>query len=154
MGHCFSPWPAHTVFTSVLPCASRPELAFVPLSLCDTSGTHRSPGTGRPEGKQQRDCRPPWLRGKSRRAPLPHGRDAGSVDSAPPPPQSRLWDESWACLGVQVSVKGHSTRTSLSSAVNTTVTGALTSQSLESASALPALPHCRRPQGPLRRAVC
>lgn len=94
---------------------------------------------------------PPWLRGKSRRAWLPHGQDASSVDSAPPPLQSRLWDESWACLGVQVSVRGHSTRTSLSSAVNTTVTGALTSQSLESASVLPALPHCQRPQGPLRQ---
>lgn len=58
------------------------------------------------------------------------------------------------CLWVQVSVRGHSTRTSLSSVVNTTVTGALKSQSQESAGTLSASLHCWWTQGQFQRATC
>lgn len=113
------------------------------------SVTHVGPATGWGEGEKSRSAglaaspsRPGFCTEK--------GMDhlMGHASSSPCPPSIKAMGRTVGQSGLAFGFKfqslcrGHRTRTSLSSVINTTVTGALKSQSQESVGTLPASPHC------------
>lgn len=130
VGYCFSPWPGHTVFTSTschillnlnLPLSS-------PLLLHDSERHISALPWGGVKGSR-RETADPRAQLLAQRAWLPHGEAAHLLGRLLLTPNQGIGRNGRTCLWVQVSVRGHSTRTSLSSVVNTAVTGALKSQS-------------------------